>query len=709
MPTGAQDKQDSSQQRAALAGTLARSGQRRPWTSFVGSVLLSLVATVLAVAFCDWVVPGFHVNLPAGSIEFALVLGVAGLILQPLLIAGAVRVGWAGVVLLALLGQAFIVAVAAWILPDVSLDGFWAAFFVAAIIGIVGTLVGWVTTAGTNEALVGRLVSSGRRRPAVVENPEMSGVVFVQLDGVPYPVLHMAVMAGTVPTLSRWIRDGSHQLHEWTPKLPATTPASQMGILHGVIDGIPAFRWYDRANDKVLVANRPGDATLIEETLTTGRGLLVDGGVSISNLFTGDAPDAVLTMSRRSRNGETTRRAVAWFVSHPNGLVRSLSRSVSELVRDRFQARRAIRRDVRPRCERTWSTALLRCVTNGALRDLNTVLVAQHMLRGTRSIYVDYVDYDEIAHHAGVLRPESLEALEAIDGVLRQLELVATVAPRPYRFVILSDHGQAQGATFADRYPEDLATLVSRLARADVAGSTEDIEGWGRARVLVDDLATGSGVSGKTMQSASNAMDKRAKNEPAQVSEPGPRGKATKGGDQTFHVFGSGNLGLIYVRGEKQRLSRRELDERYPALIAGLAAHPGVGFVVVTDDDVDGPVALGNAGWHRLNDGHVEGVDPLLPFGRLAPEFVLRVALRPEAPDIYVNSLVDPGTDEVAAFEGLVGCHGGLGGWQDRAFVAVPSDLPFPVERVIGADALHVALREILRHLGHRADIEEPE
>ena len=402
--------------------------------------------------------------------------------------------------------------------------------------------------------------------------------------------------------------------------------------------------------------------------------------MSISNLFTGDAPDAVLTMSRRSRNGKTTRQRRRVVRLDPNGLVRSLSRSVSELVRDRFQARRAIRRDVRPRCERTWTTALLRCVTNGALRDLNTVLVAQHMLRGTRSIYVDYVDYDEIAHHAGVLRPESLEALEAVDGVLRQLELVATVAPRPYRFVILSDHGQAQGEIFADRYSEDLATLVSRLARADVADSTEDVEGWGRARVLVDELATGGGVSGEDDAAAPRTRwTSGTGTTPEQVDAAGrqARGPAADG-DQTFHVFGSGNLGLIYVRGEKQRLSRRQLDERFPALIAGLAAHPGVGFVVVTDDDGEGPIVLGSAGWHRLNDGHVEGVDPLLPFGALAPEFVLRVALRPEAPDIYVNSLLDPGTGEVAAFEGLVGCHGGLGGWQDRAFVAVPTDLPFP-------------------------------
>jgi hypothetical protein len=61
----------------------------------------------------------------------------------------------------------------------------------------------------------------------------------------------------------------------------------------------------------------------------------------------------------------------------------------------------------------------------------------------------------------------------------------------------------------------------------------------------------------------------------------------------------------------------------------------------------------------------------------------------------------------VAAFEGLVGCHGGLGGWQDRAFVVVPRAVPFPEETVVGADALHVALRTILRHLGHRANVDD--
>lgn len=665
-----------------------------------------------AVWLCDWVLGGFHAVEPWGPLAFAAVMALLGVVLQPVLVGAAVRLGWLGVLVLTFAGQAAMVLITAAVLPDVTVDDFWTAFLVAAVVGLVSTMLGWFGSAGTSQVLVSRLVSSARRRPAELMDPDVEGVVFVQLDGVPFPVLQMAITAGTVPTLTRWVRSGTHRLHEWTPKLPATTPASQMGILHGVIDGIPAFRWYDRDRDQVMVANRPADAAVIEADLSTGKGLLVDDGVSISNLFTGDAPTAVLTMSRRARGGESARQAVARFVVSPSGLTRGLSRSFSELTRDRFQARRAVRRDVQPRCNRTWETALLRCVTNGALRDLNTILVAQHMLGGTRSIYVDYVDYDEIAHHAGILRPESLEALEAVDGVLHQLELVASAAPRKYRFVVLSDHGQAQGTPFADRYGEDLAALVARLAGSDVAASNDDIEGWGRTRALVGELGSSSGVGGRSMNAAAGAMDKGDRNEPNAVSSPEHREQDHRAkeqaatGDEMFHVFGSGNLGLIYVRGEKQRLTRRDLSERYPGLVSGLAAHPGVGFVVVLDDG--GPVALGNRGWHRLDDGHVEGVDPLQPFGHYAPEFVKRAAHRPEAPDIYLNSLVDPGTDEVAAFEGLVGCHGGLGGWQDRACAVVPVDLPFPDERVVGADAMHVALRDILHHVGHRQGIVEP-
>ena len=83
-----------------------------------------------------------------------------------------------------------------------------------------------------------------------------------------------------------------------------------------------------------------------------------------------------------------------------------------------------------------------------------------------------------------------------------------------------------------------------------------------------------------------------------------------------------------------------------------------------------------------------------------------RAVLLPEAPDLYVNSTVDPDTEEVAPFEGLVGAHGGMGGWQERAVLMVPTDVASLLpERIVGADALHDALVSMLVQAGHRKHV----
>src|SRR5205085_4719120 len=118
-------------------------------------------------------------------------------------------------------------------------------------------------------------------------------------------------------------------------------------------------------------------------------------------------------------------------------------------------------------------------LTNALLRDLNTALVAEEMRRGTHSIYVDYVDYDEIAHHAGLSRPESLAALDGLDRVLGNLETLAKGAPRRYHLVVLSDHGQSQGRSFEDRFGMSLGALCTELMAQEVSTIDGSVEGWG--------------------------------------------------------------------------------------------------------------------------------------------------------------------------------------------------------------------------------------
>jgi putative membrane protein len=61
-----------------------------------------------------------------------------------------------------------------------------------------------------------------------------------------------------------------------------------------------------------------------------------------------------------------------------------------------------------------------------------------------------------------------------------------------------------------------------------------------------------------------------------------------------------------------------------------------------------------------------------------------------------VNSLYDPETGEVAAFEELVGSHGGLGGDQSSSFLMFPAAWEMESAPIVGACALHAQLKRWL-------------
>ena len=145
-----------------------------------------------------------------------------------------------------------------------------------------------------------------------------------------------------------------------------------------------------------------------------------------------------------------------------------------------------------------------RAATNVALRDLSTSLVMEEMYRGAPIIYVDYTDYDEIAHHSGPERGESLDALDGVDGAIATLEKAAGAAPRPYRFIVLSDHGQTLGATFLQRYGKTLGDVVQGLMGSDakVEEDASRVEEWGQTNAFLSELTQTKGVSGGLARTA---------------------------------------------------------------------------------------------------------------------------------------------------------------------------------------------------------------
>jgi hypothetical protein len=122
---------------------------------------------------------------------------------------------------------------------------------------------------------------------------------------------------------------------------------------------------------------------------------------------------------------------------------------------------------------------------------------------------------------------------------------------------------------------------------------------------------------------------------------------------------------------------------------------------VMARSDRDGAVAIGDRGINFLDEARVEGEDPLLPFGPNAARHLLRTDGFAHCADLMINSTYWPEFGEVAAFEELVGSHGGLGGPQSFPFVLHPSELPWPDGEVVGAEAVHRVFRDWLAELGH--------
>ena len=139
-------------------------------------------------------------------------------------------------------------------------------------------------------------------------------------------------------------------------------------------------------------------------------------------------------------------------------------------------------------------------------------------------------------------------------------------------------------------------------------------------------------------------------------------------------------------------MTYEQIVDTYPDLLRGLVRHEGVGFVLVHSEN-DGGLVIGSKGLFYLEHDYAVGSDPLTRFGPNAKLHLKRADAFGNAPDFLINSLFDPITGEVAAFEELVGCHGGLGGPQTQPFVLYPAAFAEPETRVVGAAALHAVLK----------------
>jgi uncharacterized membrane protein YvlD (DUF360 family) len=643
-------------------------------------LLVAWVASALALFVAAWIVPGATVNDFGGALAASAAIAVLNAVLPPLV--AALRLPFmvlVGLVVVLVLDALILLAADRITGGDLSVDSFWSALGVAFVAAAVGVALDVVLGTNDDDTYTFRVVQRIARRTGGRTITDAPGIVFLEIDGLALPVLQRAMRDGNAPTMARWLAEGSHRFAEWETDLSSQTGASQAGILIGSNEDIPAFRWVEKESAKLVACSGPADCAEIERRHASDDGLLADGGASRGNLLSGGADYVILTCSRIDAEKHANPGYRAFFANGFN-VVRVLVLFGWEVILEWSAAERAKRRDVRPRGHRGGIYPFLRAALCVVVRDLIVYGVLTDMMKGRPAIYATFSSYDEVAHHSGLERADTLEALRKLDQQFGRIERARNYAARPYELVVLSDHGQTQGATFKQRNGYGLDELVERsLSRGNVMG----IAGGDEQSAMVGNAAA----------EATGQKQKRPKND---VS------------DREVVVLGSGNLGLIYLMEERRRLTLEEIEARHPQLLSALRNHPHVGWLLVRSER-DGPVALGGHGARYLADGRVEGEDPLVNFSPNAPQHLLRTDGFEHVADIMVGSFYDPELDEGCAFEELISFHGGIGGTQTQPFLLYPDHLPTPTEPLVGAAAVHDVLLDWRRKLNEASPSESPQ
>lgn len=653
-------------------------------------VLVTWLVSVLSIVAIMYLFAGVSIQEKLIEIViFAAVLGLLNAILRPIVVYFSLPFTMITFGLFSLLIDGAIMWLAVRFVFDnaISLgDAVWFALLLAVINAVLASILSLKDEDSYYYSVVRNLAT----KHAAKNKTDQPGYLFVEIDGLAKEVLEKALSLHLMPNLSKLLAS-THTLTGWETDYASQTCTSQAGLLLGNNHNVVAFRWHDKNNGHYFTASSMPMLGKLQKKLAPKGGLLAPDGVSISNMFSGNAERAILTTAAAGKPASPN--PLYYYFVNPYNYGRSLLLSIATIFREVRDGRRQKQENPPWATHRGLEFGLMRAFMSVLVPDMAMQSAYGEVLAGTRAVYVTIPAYDELAHFTGILSPESLAGLRDIDEHFGRLtNTILAHAPRPYHLIVLSDHGQTQGPNFVKAYGHDLGEVVKQGLPDDQEVTM--IAGVSEGKVVFNSLIAEivGGVSQKlkrTKKSSAKSIEQNV--EKLSVNTETINAKPTKqvfGSRGEVLVLGSGNAGLVYFSKDKTRLTQEELQKRYPKLIDAVVTHPGVGFLMVRSKK-NGAVAIGKRGSIVLKTGKVTGTNPLKNYGKNAIRHLLRVDSFDTCPDILINATYDPKTGFSHSLEPQAGFHGGLGGPQNFPFLIYPKQLGKVKGELIGAEAVH--------------------
>jgi hypothetical protein len=510
------------------------------------------------------------------------------------------------------------------------------------------------------------------------------GFIALQIDALAHEDLERAIERGYAPNLRRLIEREGWQLRSYPAGLPSATPAAQAAIFYGVKQDIPAFRFYEKADQRILVGSRPADVQIIRDRLPESG--ILDGGSGYVNIYDGGADRAVFTLAAKQPQRFLQKmgggRVALLLLLHPIRTLRMVFASVLEYVREEV-----VRLWGQIRGEYTfywWYIPLLHIATNVVLRELQTIAVLLDIYTGVPSIYTTYNVYDEFAHHFGPQSRTAYSAIRTFDRRVGEIRRMLRRFPgRPYDLYILSDHGQTPSLPYRVQYGETLGDTIVAAAKEGVfvLASTGDyaLEQQEAMDFLVQELEQVSEQSSLPARSAGAGIGRWLRRhyqllplfaEVVRESE-----------SAQLVVTYSSSLAHVYWSEPAEPLGFEDVrdhpDRR--ALYYFLVAHAGIGCVITRM--LDGAHVESMQGRALVTPGGeleiLSGEDPLANYATTPADrrAIAQLAQMRNSGDMILFGAYDPELDRCICFDDQIGAHGAFGGRQGTPFIMAPRGL----------------------------------
>jgi len=528
----------------------------------------------------------------------------------------------------------------------------------------------------------------------------------LQIDALAYVELRRAIELGYCPTISQMVREEGYTLRRWFCGLPSATPYCQAGIFHGENECIPAFRFYDKTERRVITCNTPAGVQYIRDRIHAPGALA--GGSSYVNLLDGDAQTVAFTVATRERLSVFQRlggwRMALLILLHPIRVARMGLQAILEWLREEYE--RGVGELARKRTHSEGLFPFVRVLSNVVVRELQTMAMLLDVYLGVPIIYSTFMQYDELGHHFGPSSFQALRDLRRTDARIREIRrMVDSLGGREYDLVILSDHGMTPSASYRVLYGETLGKTVERILDGDAAlrggpslsmqASFSDTSEYADVGPqVVDVVAQISPPSQRTFRRGLGHLRDWLRSRYGLRELILPEKYRVEQNHDVVVTYSS-CLALLYFADDPKPLDLADIarDPRRANLYLGLLNHPGVGLLGTRS----GPAVHleSTIGRAIIVDGHLEVIDGRNPLenyqtGELVVRAVEHLVSQANTGDVTIFGAYDG--YEIVSFDDQIGAHGAAGGNQLHPFLIGPAHLHLDKARIEDARDIHSTL-----------------